>query len=240
MHGQEAYQHFFDTSVNIILQAEFTSRQWRALMNSFNIKHRFANTHAAFVERVLQTIQKMVAFYLTENETRRYIHVLQSIVDSYNKRYHRMIKMSPNDAEREVNHLKVRFALSEYYAKAIHRSKKPKYKIGQYVRVAKRGVFKRSFDEQFDVDFYIIHDIKKNLPFPMYVLRDTNGVVQSDLYYEEEITPFTPEGDVWKVEKVLRRRKRGRKKESYVKWLGFPEQHNSWIDDKDLSEHFRE
>ena len=61
--------------------SEFSSRQWRELLKSFKIKHRYANTHAAFVERVLQTIQRMIAFYMTENESRRYIHVLDKIVD---------------------------------------------------------------------------------------------------------------------------------------------------------------
>ena len=218
--------------------AEFTSRQWRALMNEFNIKHRFANTHAAFVERVLQTIQRMVAFHMTENETRSYINILDKIVDSYNARYHRMIKMSPNEAEKEKNRLRVRLALEEYYSKAIHRKKKPKYKIGQYVRVAKKYLFKRSYDEQFDVDFYVIHDVKTHLPFPMYILRSPDGVIQSDFYYEEEITPYS--SDIWKVDKVIRRRKRGRRNESLVKWLGFSNAHNSWVDDRELGDDFRQ
>ena len=184
------------------------------------------------MERVLQTIQRMVAFYLTQNETKRYVHVLDKIVDSYNSRYHRMIDMPPNEAEKNSNRLKVNFALSKYYAKSIHRRKKPKYKIGTYVRAVKKGVFKRSFDEQYDVDFYLIHDIKRNLPFPMYVLRDPDGVLQDDLYYEEEIQPFT--SDVWKIERVIKRRKRGRKSEALVKWLGF--KNPEWIEDKNLSE----
>ena len=145
--------------------------------------------------------------------------------------------MSPNEAEQDKNLDKVRLALSEYYAKAIHHAKKPKYAIGTYVRAKKHGIFKRSYDEQFDTDFFIIHDIKRNLPFPMYVLKDPNGVILDDLYYSEEIQPYTSE--TWKVEKVVRRRKRGRRNESLVKWLGFPSEQNSWVEDKDLEEKFR-
>ena len=182
-------------------------------------------------------MQRMVAMYTTENEQLRYIHELDKIVDSYNSRYHRIIRMSPNQAEQDKNLDRVRLALSEYYAKAIHHAKKPKYTIGTYVRAKKHGIFKRSYDEQFDSNFYIIHDIKKNLPFPMYALKDPNGTILDDLYYESEIQPYTSE--IWKIEKVVRRRKRGRKNESLVKWLGFPDEQNSWIDDRDLSEKFR-
>ena len=105
------------------------------------------------------------------------------------------------------------------------------------MRAVKKGVFKRSYDEQFDVDFYIIHDIKKNLPFPMYILKSPEGNVLSDLYYEEEITPYTNEE--WKIEKVIKRRKRGRRRESLVKWLGFSDANNSWVDDSQLGEKFQ-
>ena len=216
---------------------EFSSRQWRALMREFNIRSRYCNTHSAFVERVLQTLQRMLAFYMTQNETRTYIHVLDKIVDGYNDRFHRMIKMSPNNAEKIENLINVRYALEDYYQKAIHRKRKPKYKVNDWVRAVKKGVFKRSYDEQFDVDFYIIHDIKKNLPFPMYILKSPEGNVLSDLYYEEEITPYTNEE--WKIEKVIKRRKRGRRRESLVKWLGFSDANNSWVDDSQLGEKFQ-
>ena len=40
---------------------------------------------------------------MTENETEKWIDVLDDIVFAYNNRYHRIIKMSPNNAEEEKN-----------------------------------------------------------------------------------------------------------------------------------------
>ena len=175
---------------------------------------------------------------MTENETRKYINVLDDIVKSYNLRWHRMINMSPEQAEKEQNHFNVRLSQERYYHKIIEKSKKPKYKVGEYVRVAKSGnVFKRSYDEQFDTDFFIIEDIKRNLPRPMYILKSPLGVVQTDLYYEEELQPYR--SDVWKIEEVLRRRRRNGRAQSLVKWLGFPLEEASWIDDTNLTEKFQ-
>jgi len=47
---------------------------------------------AAVVERFCRTLR-----YFTFKNTRRYIDVLQDLVDSYNGTYHRSIGMAPND-----------------------------------------------------------------------------------------------------------------------------------------------
>jgi hypothetical protein len=36
------------------------------------------------------------------------------------------------------------------------------------------------------------------------------------------------------VEKVLRTRKKGTKKQYFVKWAGYPDTFNSWVDEVDL------
>ena len=46
-----------------------------------------------------------------------------------------MIKMSPAEAEKSKNHLKVREAMDIYYRKAYYNRVKPKYKVGDIVRV---------------------------------------------------------------------------------------------------------
>ena len=47
-------------------------------------------------------------------------------------------------------------------------------------------------------------------------------------FYEQELQKTTQE--VFRIEKVIK--KNGTK--SLVKWLGYPESFNSWVDDKDL------
>ena len=37
----------------------------------------------------------------------------------------------------------------------------------------------------------------------------------------------------FKVEKVLKSRGRGKKKELYVKWLNWPKKYNSWVKESD-------
>ena len=94
--------------------------------------------------------------------------------------------MSPNQADKPKNAYKVRLALEDYYAEQRSKSKKkPRFKIGSYVRVAKSNTypFKRSYDEQYDTEVYTISGIKSNLFRPLYELRNGDGVLMDDRYY---------------------------------------------------------
>jgi Chromo (CHRromatin Organisation MOdifier) domain len=50
-------------------------------------------------------------------------------------------------------------------------------------------------------------------------------------FYAEELQPINVKDAVYKIEKVLRKRKlKNGKTQLFVKWLGWDDTHNSWID----------
>ena len=54
-------------------------------------------------------------------------------------------------------------------------------------------------------------------------------------FYEAELqSVIVDKNKVFKIEKVLARKKTGRKKLVLVKWLGWPQKFNSWISEKDI------
>ena len=61
-----------------------------------------------------------------------------------------------------------------------------------------------------------------------YKLKDFNGEEIKGNFYEQELQKTTQE--MFRIEKVIRRK--GDK--SLVKWVGYPDEFNSWIDNKDL------
>lgn len=217
--------------------SEFVSDTFRAILRKYDIKQCFPNNiHAPHIERVQRTIQGIIGKALTGSETRRYIDILPKVVATYNRRIHRMIGMPPYRAERAVNHVAVRLAMTKHHEKALRLAKKPKYKIGQYVRVAlkiEKDKFKKSYDETFGVEIYIVHEVLTHLPRPMYRLRRGDDVVLDDKYYEEELQLVS--NDIFKVEKVLERRTRRGKREALVKWLGWSGSPD-WIPASDLSD----
>ena len=67
---------------------------------------------------------------------------------------------------------------------------------------------------------------------PTYRLKDFNGEEIQGSFYEPELQKTNQE--VYRIEKVLRRRTRNGVKEVFVKWKGYPAAFNSWIKQSDL------
>jgi hypothetical protein len=50
-------------------------------------------------------------------------------------------------------------------------------------------------------------------------------------FYELELQKVSKADDVYKVESILKTRKRKGRKEYFVKWFGYPDKFNSWVFD---------
>ena len=74
----------------------------------------------------------------------------------------------------------------------------------------------------------ITHSLTAALDPITYKLKDLNGEEINGSFYEQELQKTTQE--MFRIEKVIRRK--GDK--SLVKWMGYPVEFNSWIDNKDL------
>ena len=67
----------------------------------------------------------------------------------------------------------------------------------------------------------------------MYYLNDINGEEIVGGFYAEELNRVIKDKtSYWDVEKILRRRKRDDGTTEYlVKWVGYGNEHNSWVSD---------
>ena len=207
-----------------------------------------SSSHAAYVERFNRTLQDLIYRYLTENETNRFVNVtdkdgnllnvLRNLVGTYNNRKHRMTGVTPNQAdEDESTHLQIRLRQSKEQLKV--KRKATKFKVGDEVRIAKqKGKFSRGYQERSNQEIFRIYKIKTNLKIPMYVLETYDGKeVLNGSFYDFEITKVT--GDVFRIDKILKTRKtRNGKMQHYVKWKGFNDTYNSWIDADNIVKKF--
>lgn len=207
-----------------------------------------SSIHAAYIERFNRTLQSLVYKHMTENETRRFIDktddqgnviaLMPLLVQSYNGRKHRMIGTSPYIAENYPNsHLEIRKRLAKYYETI--RAKKVRFQVGNYVRIIKlAGKFDRGYNERAKQEIFKIHAIKTNLKIPMYTLSNYNGdeIIKGN-FYAHELTKVT--GDNFRIEKVLKKRNFRGNQQLFVKWKGFDDTHNSWIDASQVTKRFQ-
>ena len=73
----------------------------------------------------------------------------------------------------------------------------------------------------------MIKEIKNTVPWT-YVISDLNGEEITGTIYEKEMQKTSE--DEFRIEKVIKRKV----DKLYVKWKGYDNSFNSWIDKKDL------
>ena len=182
------------------------------------------------MERAGQSLQRLIYSYITANQSYKFYHRLQDLVKTYNSRIHRSIGMSPNDGELPQNHHKIRLMHEKKYSK-IKKTPNIKFKVGDKVRFSKlKNRFTRSYLPQAQHEIMKIVAVFKHLPRVLYQLESLSGEAIEGKFYQEELTLVLNQ-DEYLVEKVLK--KKGKK--LFVKWLGYPESSNSWINSNDVT-----
>ena len=64
---------------------------------------------------------------------------------------------------------------------------------------------------------------------PVYLVKDDHGEILEGTVYAKEIQKVIKQDDAYKIQSVLKKRRKGRRVQYLVKWLGYPESFNSWI-----------
>ena len=107
--------------------------------------------------------------------------------------------------------------------------KDPKFKVGDHVRISKyKNIFAKGYVPNWSEEVFIINKIKNTVPWT-YAISDLNGEEITGSFYEKELLKTSQKE--FRIEKVLKRN--GDK--LYVKYKGYDNRFNSWIDKKDLA-----
>ena len=147
-----------------------------------------------------------------------YFDVLDDIVNKYNNTVHRTIKMKPIDVTDD--------SYAEYNED--FNKKDPKFKVGDHVRISKsRNIVAKGYTPTWSEEVFVINKIKNTVP-QTYIINDLNGEEITGSFYEKELQK-TSQKKI-RMKKVIKRK--GDK--LYVKWQGYDNRFNSWIDKKDL------
>jgi len=104
-----------------------------------------------------------------------------------------------------------------------------KFAIGDAVRISKvKGIFEKGYEPNWSEEVFYVVAQKKTKP-PMYKLQDFNGLVIDGSFYEPELQKIK-EPERFRVERIVRTRTVKGKKQYFVKWLGYPDSANTWVD----------
>ena len=90
------------------------------------------------VERFNRTMKERMGRYFSANNTHKYHDILNTLISSYNAKYHRSIKMSPKNASLKKNETK--FYRNSYRDSSALEPQQPKFKVGDNVRISKNSL----------------------------------------------------------------------------------------------------
>ena len=147
-----------------------------------------------------------------------YYDVLDDFVEKYNNTWHSTIKMKPKDVG-DNN-------FTEYVEES--NEKDPKFKVGNRVRILKyKNVFAKGYVANWSEEVFVVTKIKNTVPWT-YEINDLNGEKIVGSFYEKELQKTDQKE--FRIEKVIRRKR----DKLYVKWKGYDNSFNSWIDKANL------
>ena len=213
---------------------EFVNEHFQKFLRDKNIHFFTTNSglKASVVERYNGTLKNKMYRYFTAKNTLRYIDVLPKLVSSYNKTYHRSIKMAPIQVTKK-NEAKVWDIL---YGEDKQKRVRYKFAVGDRVRISKvKRMFEKSYLPNFTEEIFTIYK-RMTRRVPVYKLKDDAGEILERTFYEPELQKIVKNDDVYRVEKILRKRKRNGVVEYLVKWKGYEDpKFNSWVSERDIS-----
>ena len=163
--------------------------------------------------------------YFSANNTKKYIVVLDEMVNNYNYTIHSSIKMTPVEASNKKNKNMVWLNL---YGKARTNPVIPEFSVGDKVRITKKkSIFEKGYTPRLTEEVFTVSKIQYTDP-PIYKISDHHGEEIQGTFYEREIQKTHQ--DIFRIEKVIQKQKN----RSLVKWLGYPDSFNSWVHNKEL------
>ena len=212
---------------------EFYNKHVGEVLRKNNIKLYSTENEekASVVERWNRTIKTSMWKYFSANNTKKYIDILDKLVDKYNNTYHRSIGCTPTVARQPASYQHV---FNNLYAKKVEARKQvPKFQLGDQVRIfKKKKTFEKGFTPNWTEELFTISSVKDTKP-PTYSIQDLKGEPIRGSFYETELQKSSQ--DVFRIEKVIKKRTtRDGVKEAYVRWKGYNNDFNSWLPVSDL------
>lgn len=164
---------------------EFRNKYFEKYLKENNIHHYicYDTTKATVVERFNRTLKNRILKYFTRNKTKKYIHILDKIVNAYNNTVHSRTKFKPISVRRK-NERKVYQNL--YKMRTI--PERQKYEVGDTVRVAvMRPHFEKGYKPSYSNKIYRIARVLHVSPYYKYVLKDSKNTEVRGSYYSKEL-----------------------------------------------------
>jgi len=207
--------------------SEFFNAEFKKFCKDNNIilYHTYSNKKSVFIERFNRTLKEMMYKYFTEHNTDYYVDQLDNFIDTYNNTRHSRTKKKPIDVYKHG---------AVPYTKSVSANISVVYKVGDFVRISKyKKTFEKGYTARWSKEVFKIKAVDTSRQPAMYELEDLQGEEIKGKFYAEELQP-TQLKDFAIVEKIVDSKTVRGKKMYLVKYDGYDDKFNDWIDQRQL------
>lgn len=231
-----AFQKIFSERQPKFLQTdkgtEFTNAKFQKFLRQRGVRFFTTNntTKASIAERLIRTLRSKMSKYFQQGNTFNYVNVIDKLLESYNKSFHRSIGCAPVSVspsnERDV-------WLKLYSGEQESESARCQLEPGAIVRISKhKRTFEKSSESNWSEELFIVTECLQKSP-PVYKINDLLGETIEGTFYPQELQKVHPKAD-FPVEQMLKKRTRKGRLEYLVKFRGYPSKFNQWIPSSDM------
>ena len=175
---------------------------------------------------------------MTHQNTKKYIHIWPVIIKSYKITQHRGLggNQIPTEIHRLTDPEEIQLQFKEMH-KIPSSSHKPHIStlpVGECVRLSQiKPTFKKGYTIQNSLEILKITRINTTQTPTIYLLEDLQREPIKGIFYREELIPTTPL-EFYQID-IIRTKTVAGRKNYLVKWRGYPDKFNPWIDENQLS-----
>jgi len=157
---------------------------------------------SSLAERWNRTMKHKMFKYFTANNTKKYIDLLDDFVDRYNNTRHSSIKMTPVEASKKENEVRV---YRNLYPNFTRRSMRANFTTGDKVRIQKKkGLFEKGFTPNWTEEVFTVSKVQRTNPVT-YKITDYNDEEIQGTFHEQKLQKTLQ--DVYRIEKIVKKDK---------------------------------
>ena len=215
-------------------ESAFFSKEMLDFFKNNNVKiyYIYSNLKAVFIERFNKSLRELMMKEFVKNNNTIWYNVLPNLIKIYNNRYYRGIKMKPIDVNKS-NEKHIEDTVYNYNIL----NKISKFKINDLVRISLKG--RQLFDKprrniKWSEELFKICKINKSNVIT-YKIKDLNDKIIKGIFYEKELQKTNNTSGQYTIEKILKTRGN----QIYVKWRGYSNNFNSWIDKNSVTKYIK-
>ena len=208
------------------LGTEFYNAPMARLFKDNNVHHFSTSSgmKSCMAERMIRTLKGRLYRFFSAKNTLRWIDVIQRFATAVNNSVNRSIKQTPASVKDGD----------------VDESEKPltrpvtQFNVGDTVRISKvRQQFEKSYLPSWTEETFVVAQIKDTYDPPYLKLKDLQGDDIEGCFYLPEVQVVKDSG-MYKIEKVLQKKRVRGVEMSLVKWKGYGNKFNEWIPSADI------